>query len=132
MLASIPFTGITREIIASAIEVHRVLGPGLLESVYFKCLQYELSARKLPFVTERRVPIIYKGHSLDCEYRVDLLVKDVVVVEVKALAAVLPIHQAQLLTYLKLTGLPVGLLINFNVPKLVTGVKRVINPNASI
>lgn len=129
MLARIPFTDITRDIIASAIEVHRVLGPGLLESVYFKCLQYELSTRTLPFVTERRVPIIYKGHSLDCEYRVDLLVKDVV--EVKALTAMLPIHQAQLLTYLKLTGLPVGLLINFNVPKLVSGVKRVINPRAT-
>ena len=77
------------------------------------------------------MPIIYKGHSLDCEYRVDLLVKDVVVVEVKALTAMLPIHQAQLLTYLKLTGLPVGLLINFNVPKLVNGVKRVINPRAT-
>src|SRR5687768_7239174 len=122
MLAKVPFTDITREIIASSIEVHRVLGPGLLESVYFKCLQFELSTRRLPFVTERRIPIIYKGTSLDCEYRVDLLVKDAVVVEVKALAAVLPIHQAQLLTYLKLTGLPIGLLINFNVTKLVTGV----------
>ena len=132
MLARIPFTDITREIIASAIEVHRVLGPGLLEAVYLQCLQRELSARKLPFTAERRIPLVYKGTALHCEYRIDLLVKDVVVVEVKALAAVLPIHQAQLLTYLKLTGLPVGLLINFNVPKLTSGVKRVINPNAII
>ena len=131
MLARIPFTDITREIIASAIEVHRVLGPGLLESVYFRCLQYELSARRLPFMTEHRVPIVYKGHALDCEYRLDLIVDNAVVVEAKALSGLLPVHQAQLLTYLKLTGLPVGLLINFNVPKLVTGVERVINPNAS-
>jgi len=77
------------------------------------------------------VPIVYKGHALDCEYRLDLIVDNAVVVEAKALSGLLPVHQAQLLTYLKLTGLPVGLLINFNVPKLVTGVKRVINPNAS-
>jgi GxxExxY protein len=130
MLARVPFTDITREIIASAIEVHRVLGPGLLEAVYLPCLQHELSARKLPFATERRIPLVYKGMALRCEYRLDLLVADVVVVEVKSLAAVLPVHQAQLLTYLKLTELPVGLLINFNVPKLVSGVKRVINPRA--
>ena len=132
MLAKVPFNHVTRDIIAAAIDVHRELGPGLLESVYFTCLQHELSARKLPFVAERRVPIVYKGNALDCEYRLDLLVADVVVVEVKALAAMLPIHRAQLLTYLKLAGLPVGLLINFNVPKLIDGVKRVINPNASM
>jgi GxxExxY protein len=130
MLAEAPFNNVTHEIIAAAIEVHRVLGPGLLESAYFTCLKYELSARKLPFVAERRFPVVYKDIALDCEYRLDLLVDDVVVVEVKSLAALLPIHQAQLLTYLRLTGLPVGLLINFNVDRLVNGVKRVINPRS--
>jgi len=128
MLVKIPFTNVTREIIAAAIEVHRVLGPGLLESAYSNCLQQELSVRNLAFTTQRRVPLVYKGVALDCAYRLDLLVKDVIVVEVKALAAVLPIHQAQLLTYLKLMELPVGLVINFQVERLVDGVKRVINP----
>jgi GxxExxY protein len=128
MLARLPSDNLTREIIAASIEVHRVFGPGLLESVYSECLRRELSARSLTFATERRVPLLYKGSPLDREFRLDLLV-DTVVVEVKAIAAVLPIHQAQLLTYLKLTGLPVGLVINFNVERLVDGVKRVINPS---
>jgi len=131
MLVKTPFHDQTRNIIAAAIEVHRVLGPGLLESVYSRCLQYELSGRQMAFVTERRVPLVYKDTVLDCEYRLDLLV-DGVVVEVKALAVVLPIHQAQLLTYLKLAGLPVGLVINFNVDQLVKGVRRVINPHAIV
>lgn len=128
MLARLPTDTLTREIIAAAIEVHREFGPGLLESVYAACLRHELSARKVIFATERRVPVVYKNSRLDCEFRLDLLV-DNVVVEVKAIAALLPIHQAQLLTYLKVTGLPVGLVINFNVERLVDGVKRVINPN---
>ena len=127
MLAQVPFTDITHEIIAAAIEVHRVLGPGLLESAYFPCLQYELAARKLPFTTERRVPVVYKGIVLDCEYRLDLLVDDAVVVEVKSIAALLPVHQAQLLTYLRLMDLPVGLLINFNVDRLKNGITRLVN-----
>ena len=131
MLAQVPFTDLTHQIIAAAIEVHRVLGPGLLESAYFPCLQHELAARKLPFLSERRVPVIYKGIALDCEYRLDLLVHNAVVVEVKAVAALLPLHQAQVLTYLRLIDLPVGLLINFNVDRLVTGVKRVINAQSS-
>lgn len=130
MLAKAPFHNLTRDIIAAAIEVHRVLGPGLLESAYSTCLRRELASRQLAFASERRVPLIYKGILLDCEYRLDLLVEDVVVVEVKALADVLPIHQAQLLTYLRLTGLPVGLVINFNVDRLVKGVRRVINPGS--
>ena len=128
MLAQPPFHHVTRDVIAAAIEVHRDLGPGLLESAYMTCLQHELTARQLVFVTERRVPVVYKGITLDCHYRLDLLVNDVVVVEVKAIAEVLPIHQAQVLTYLRLANLPVGLVINFNVDKLVKGVKRVINP----
>src|SRR5688500_8921822 len=101
MLAQAPFTSVTRDIIGAAVEVHRVLGPGLLESSYTRCLQHELSVRQLAFVTERRVPLLYKGIALDCDYRLDLLVADNVAVEVKALAALLPIHQAQLLTYLR-------------------------------
>jgi GxxExxY protein len=128
MLATLPSDNLTREIIAAAIEVHRVLGPGLLESVYSKCLELELSARKLAFATERHLPLVYKGITLDCRYRLDLVVEATVVVEVKAATDILPVHQAQLLTYLKLTGFPVGLMINFNVDQLVKGVKRVINP----
>ena len=128
MLVKAPFHDLTHDVIAAAIEVHRVLGPGLLESAYSTCLQHEISARRLAFATEQRIPLVYKGNALDCAYRLDLLVESTVVVEVKALAAVLPIHQAQLLTYLKLARLPVGLVINFQVDRLVKGVKRVINP----
>ena len=131
MLVRAPFHDLTREIIGAGIEVHRVLGPGLLESSYRTCLQYELGARRVPFATERPVPVVYKGIALASEYRLDLLVDNCVVVEIKAVAALLPIHQAQLLTYLHLTGLPVGLLINFNVPKLADGVRRVINPRTN-
>ena len=130
MLVKTPFHNQTRDIIGAAIEVHRILGPGLLESAYSKCLQHELSARQLEFVAQRRVPLVYKGVSLDCDYRLDLLVEGVVV-EVKALDTLAPIHQAQLLTYLRLAGLPVGLVINFNVDQLVKGIKRVINPRAN-
>ena len=128
MLAEAPFNTVTHEIIAAAIEVHRTLGPGLLESTYTQCLQHEFSIRRMAFVTEQRVPVIYKGLALGAAYRLDLLVDGAVVVEVKAIEAVLPVHQAQVLTYLILAELPVGLVINFNVPRLVDGVKRVINP----
>jgi GxxExxY protein len=125
------FNGITRRILAGAIEVHRTLGPGLLESIYAACLRYELDAQGLRFVAERAVPIVYKGMSTGESYRVDLVVENVVVVEVKSLAAVLPVHQSQVLTYMGLTDCPAGLLINFNVPRLMDGVKRLINPRAS-
>ena len=130
MLVKLPFHNETRDIIGAAIEVHRVLGLCLLESAYSKCLQHELSARQMAFVAQRRVPLVYKGVSLDFDYRLDLLVKGVVV-EVKALDTLAPIHQAQLLTDLRLAGLPVGLVINFNVDQLVKGIKRVINPRAN-
>jgi len=129
MLIDAPFNEITGEIIAAAIEVHRVLGPGLLESAYVPCLQYELSARKLQFATQRQLPITYKGIVLDASYRLDFVVEDTVIVEVKSVAALLPVHDAQLLTYLHLSGQPAGLLINFNVPKLVQGVRRLLNRN---
>jgi len=131
VLAPVPFSDLTRDIISAAIEVHRLLGPGLLESAYATCLQHELSNRRIGFFTQQRVPLVYKGVTLDCVYRLDLLVESAVVVEVKAIDAVLPIHLAQTLTYLRLTDLPVGLVINFHVDRLVNGVKRVINAQSS-
>jgi GxxExxY protein len=121
---------ITSHIIGAAIEVHRILGPGLLESTYMPCLQFELAAANVRFVAERAVPILYKGMELDAKYRIDLLVENRVVVEVKSADCLLPVHQAQVLTYMRLTGCPAGLLINFNVPRLVDGVKRLINSHA--
>ena len=119
---------ITGSILNAAIEVDKNLGPGLLESTYFPCLQYELGQRGLRYETQRAVPVIYKDLRLETQYRVDLIVEALVVVEIKSVAAVLPVHQAQVLTYLSLTGCPAGLLINFNVARLMDGVKRLINP----
>jgi GxxExxY protein len=128
MLIDAPFNAVTGEILSAAIEVHRIVGPGLLESTYAPCLQFELSARKLRFATQRAIPIVYKGMQLDTSYRVDLIVEDLVVVETKSVATLLAVHQAQVLTYMKLTDCPAGLLINFNVPKLMDGVKRLVLP----
>lgn len=114
-------------IIQSAIEVHRALGPGLLESVYRACLMYELRQRQLAFVAEQLVPLCYKGVMLDSAYRFDVLVEDQIVVEVKAIDQVAPVHEAQLLSYLRLMNKPLGLLINFNVPLLTDGVTRRMN-----
>src|SRR5688572_11577339 len=127
MLADGPFNIVTGEIIAAAIEVHRNLGPGLLESTYVPCLQYELAARRLRFAAQHPVPVVYKGMPLSTQYRIDLPLEDIVVVEVKSVERLTPVHQAQLLTYMRLTGCPAGLLINFYVAKLVDGVKRLIN-----
>ena len=96
------------------------------------CLQYELALRKARFVAERSVAIVYKGMTLDARYRIDLIVEDIVVVEVKSIEQTLPIHKAQVLTYLQLTGCPAGLLINFNVAKLIDGVTRLLHPRRSI
>ncbi len=115
---------ITHEIIAAAIEVHRALGPGLLESVYEECLCRELSLRKIAFERQRPLQVRFKDLRLDCGYRLDLLVEGQVVVEIKAVDSLLPIHSAQLLTYLKLGGWKVGLLINFNVSVLKQGIRR--------
>src|ERR1700680_2124017 len=115
---------ITEPVIGAAIEVHRAIGPGLLESAYVQCLCYELNLRKLPFLLELPVPISYKGLKLDCGYRVDLLVAETVVVEAKAVERIAPVHEAQLLTYLRLGGWKVGLLINFNVSLLRDGIVR--------
>jgi GxxExxY protein len=117
---------VTGTVIGAAIEVHRALGPGLLESAYEECLCRELSLRKIPFERQRSLPVKYKGVSLDCGYRLDLLIADQVVVEVKAVEKLLPIHEAQLLTYLRLGGWKVGLLLNFNVPVLKQGIRRLV------
>jgi len=113
--------------IQSAIEVHRTLGPGLLESVYRACMIYELRRRNLPVVAEQIVTINYKVVMIEGAYRLDLLIGDEVLVEIKAAEVILPVHHAQLLSYLRLTNKPLGLLINFNVPVLVKGVKRIMN-----
>src|ERR1700756_1384960 len=106
---------LTGEIIGAAIEVHRQLGPGLLESTYAACLRQEFKLRNICFEFQKPLPLEYKGIKLDCGYRLDLLVADRVVVEIKSVEALAPIHEAQLLTYLKLTGVKIGILLNFNV-----------------
>jgi GxxExxY protein len=115
---------ITEAIIGAAMEVHRTIGPGLLESTYVQCLCYELALREIPFLRELPLPVRYKGVKLDCGYRLDVVVADAVVVEVKAVESITPLHEAQLLTYLRLGGWKVGLLINFNVPLLRDGIVR--------
>ena len=114
-------------IIGAAIEVHRYLGPGLLENTYERALIFELEQKGLELKTQEPVSVIYKGHSLGTDYKLDLLVNDLVIVELKAVEKVLPIHKAQLLTYLKLKKRWLGLLINFNAPVLRQGVVRVVN-----
>jgi GxxExxY protein len=116
--------GLTRQIIGAAIEVHKELGPGLLESAYQTCLAHELNLRGIRFSQEVALPVTYKGKKLDCGYRPDFIVNDKVVVELKAVEKLEPIHEAQLLTYLKLSDCKVGLLINFNVPVLKNGIVR--------
>ncbi len=118
---------ITKLVIGFAIEVHRALGPGLLESAYEECLCYELAQGGIRFLRQVALPVRNKGVTLDCGYRMDLLVDDLVIVEIKAVESLSPIHEAQLLTYLKLAEKSVGLLINFNVPVLKQGLKRIVN-----
>ncbi|HOY59882.1 MAG TPA: GxxExxY protein [Verrucomicrobiota bacterium] len=112
--------------IGCAIEVHRVLGPGLLESTYERCLAHELGLAGLRHKTQYPLPVEYKGVHLDCGYRIDVLVEDSLIVELKAVEALEPIHEAQLLTYLRLSGRHVGLLINFHVPILKQGLRRMV------
>ncbi|HEX8915553.1 MAG TPA: GxxExxY protein [Humisphaera sp.] len=115
---------LTREIIGAAIEVHKEFGPGVLESTYERCLAHELALRGLTVRRQVELPVVYKGMALDCGYRLDLLVEDRVIVEVKAVEKLHPVHEAQLISYLKLSGKRVGLLINFHVKQLVDGVVR--------
>jgi GxxExxY protein len=125
-LCEVSINELTEKIIGAAIEVHRVLGPGLLESAYEECLAHELSLHKVSFQRQLPLPVTYKTLKLDCGYRLDFLIETNVVVELKAVESLQRIHEAQLLTYLKLGGWPIGLLINFNVPMLKKGIKRLV------
>jgi GxxExxY protein len=120
------FAPLTEAIIGSAIEVHRALGPGLLESAYEACLAHELLSRGIMVQRQLSLPIVYKGQLVEVGYRIDMLVDDRVVVELKAVDKLIPIHEAQLMTHLRLSGKRVGLLINFNVRLLTSGVKRIV------
>jgi GxxExxY protein len=120
------YAELTHKIIGAAIEVHRQLGPGLLESAYEECLARELSIRDLSFERQKPIPVIYKGVKLECGYRIDLLVEHRIVLELKAIEQFAPIHAAVVLTYLKLSGITVGLLINFHVAILKDGIRRYI------
>jgi GxxExxY protein len=115
---------LTGEVIGAAIEVHKNLGPGLLESIYERCLCHELSLRKVPHEAQTGLPVEYKGTRFDFGYRVDILIPGRLIIELKACESLLPIHEAQLLSYLRLAGISAGLLINFNVPLLKDGIKR--------
>jgi GxxExxY protein len=118
---------ISGQIVDAAIKVHSAVGPGLLESAYEACLYYELERRGLPVQREVALPLVYDGVWLDIGYRIDLLVADSVIVEIKAIAALLPIHEAQLLSYLRLSGHGLGLLLNFHVAHMRDGIKRMVN-----
>jgi GxxExxY protein len=118
---------ISGAVVDAAMKVHSALGPGLLESAYVACLVFELNRRGFHTATQIQLPVVYDGVKLEIGYRIDVMVENVVVVEVKALDAIAPVHQAQLLTYLKLSGKHVGLLINFNVVHLKDGIRRMVN-----
>ena len=120
------FYELSNRVIGLAIEVHRNLGPGLLESTYEQCLAYELAAANTPFRIQDPLPVIYKGLRIDCGYRVDVLVDNTLILELKSVEKLLPIHEAQLLTYMKLSNLKTGLLISFNVTMLRDGIKRMV------
>jgi GxxExxY protein len=123
---------LTEEIIGAAIEVHREKGPGLLESAYEACLSHELGLRGVMHARQVAVPLIYKGMTLEIAFRADIIVEQRVLVELKAIETVLPVHKAQLLSYIRETGHAVGLLINFHVPRLVDGLTRIVNDRVSL
>lgn len=120
------FEKLSNQVIGCALEVHRNLGPGLLESTYEQCLAHELKTADIPFKLQHPLPVAYKNIRLNCGYRIDILVDDRMILELKSVDALLPIHQAQLLTYMKLAQISIGLLINFNVKLLKDGIKRLI------
>ena len=115
---------LTGKIIGCAIDVHKILGPGLLESAYEECLAFDLSKSGLSIKRQKPIPVVYKEIKLDCGYRIDLLVENEVVIELKSIDTFAPVHTAQILTYMKFAEKKIGLLINFNVTKLVNGIKR--------
>ena len=120
------FDALSNRVIGCAIEVHKNLGPGLLESTYEQCLAHELSVADIPFKLQFSLPVEYKGTKLDCGYRVDLFVDNSISVELKSIDRILPIHEAQLLTYMKLADVSIGLLMNFNVKYMKDGIKRMV------
>jgi GxxExxY protein len=121
-----PYDSLTRQIIEGAIDVHKVLGPGLLEATYEACLIYELKQRRLRVEWQKSMPVEYKDVKLDCGYRLDLMIEESVIVEIKSVVELAKVHEAQLLTYLRLSGCSIGLLINFNVWRLKEGIRRII------
>ncbi len=127
MTISADIDELTSKVINAAIEVHKSLGPGLLESAYEECLCREFDLREIKYERQKDLPVQYKGITLNCGYRLDMVVEGKLIVELKACSALEPIHEAQLLTYLKLAGFKIGLLINFNVPVLRMGIRRIAN-----
>ncbi len=125
-LVKYPEADISNRVILAAIEVHRHLGPGLLESAYSACLCREMESLEINFDREKALPVVYKGLDLNCGYRMDLVVEDRLVLELKCVDRILPIHEAQLLTYLKLSGLKAGLILNFNCKLMKEGIKRMV------
>jgi GxxExxY protein len=117
---------LTSRVIGLAIEVHRALGPGLLESAYEECLCYELSSHGIRFRRQVPLPIVYKAVRLDCGYRIDITIEDMLIAELKTVERILPVHEAQLLTYLRLSGITTGLILNFHAPVLKDGIRRLV------
>lgn len=120
------FDELSNRVIGLAIEVHRNLGPGLLESAYEQCLAHELTSNRIDFAAQKPLPVFYKGQLIECGYRINLLIENTLIVELKSADKLLPIHEAQLLTYMELAQIKVGLLINFNVQLLKDGIKRMV------
>jgi GxxExxY protein len=118
---------VSAQIVDAAMHVHSALGPGLLESAYESCLAFELAGRRLVINRQVELPVVYRGHRVDAGYRIDLLVENLVIVEIKAVDSIASIHEAQLLSYLKLSNKPLGLLLNFNVVHMKNGIKRLVN-----
>ena len=118
------FDELSNKVIGCAIEVHKILGPGLLESAYERCLSFELTCANISHNVQKELPVEYKKVKLDCGYRIDMLIENGIIVELKSVDKILPIHEAQLLTYMKLSGIKIGLLMNFNVCRLKDGLKR--------
>jgi GxxExxY protein len=127
----IPDSELTRRVIGCAIEVHRNLGPGLVESIYETCLCDELADAGLAFARQQRLPVVYKNRTLEGSFQLDVIVEETLVLEIKAVHQVLPLHQAQLMTYLRLGGAPLGLLMNFNAALMKDGIIRVLNPHGA-
>jgi GxxExxY protein len=126
-MSGVGLNALSGEIIGAAIEIHKTLGPGLLESVYEECLCHELGLRNLSFSREKPLPVVYKGKKVECGYRLDVVVENSIILELKSCEKIDPIHRAQLLTYLKISGISLGLILNFNTTVMRHGVVRIVN-----